>query len=704
MVVGLASHCHISSCAMNAARIGLGRECRKRPRISRQNCMSRLGTWNVGGINGEEKRGEVMNVFRNGGFELLALTETKMKGSGEDEWYGVRCVYSGVERNVRAKERVAILISESWYGCMVNYVCVSPRILMVKFKFKKVKVCVVAAYGPSEGSDERECVNFWSDLNGVLDRVSGGFRVIVLGDLNGWIGDRKRDGIIGGFGVEGENENGRRVIDFCVERGMCVCNTFFDHKSVHKYTRVGTGRDGTEVKSLIDVVLVKKEMLKYVMDVKSVRGMGMGISDHYIVLCKIKFVGAWMEKKGRGMEVGRIRSERLSEQSCKEEYSRILVSREVVCGEGDFERVWKQVKEAVVGSAKEVCGCVKIGNMNVKSELWSEEVKQAVERKKVAFLNVLKANDVISKERCMDVYREERKKTKRCISMRKREVNEQFGKKMNEDIHGNKKLFWKEVRKVGKERNGNFSNIMNRNGTLVTEESEVRGVWREYFENLHKVGSNEEVIVNDQGFECLGRNGYLGVEDITREEVVGRVRKLKNGKSAGIDEISGEMIKHGGEKVIDWIWKLCSKAFVEGIVPKDWRRAVIVPLYKGKGEKGVCRNYRGISLLSVVGKIYAGILVERVRRVTEDMIGEEQGAFRSGRGCVDQIFTLKQMSEKMREKKKSLYLGFMDLQQAYDRINLEALWKVLMLYGVSGRLLNGTKSMYVDSVACVRIN
>jgi hypothetical protein len=45
-----------------------------------------LGTWNVGGINGEEKRGEVMNVFRNGGFELLALTETKMKGSGEDEW------------------------------------------------------------------------------------------------------------------------------------------------------------------------------------------------------------------------------------------------------------------------------------------------------------------------------------------------------------------------------------------------------------------------------------------------------------------------------------------------------------------------------------------------------------------------------------------------------------------------------------------
>ena len=54
-----------------------------------------------------------------------------------------------------------------------------------------------------------------------------------------------------------------------------------------------------------------------------------------------------------------------------------------------------------------------------------------------------------------------------------------------------------------------------------------------------------------------------------------------------------------------------------------------------------------------MGKVYASILVDRVRRVTEDLIGEEQGAFRSGRGCVDQIFTLKQMSEKMRGKRRN---------------------------------------------------
>ena len=68
--------------------------------------------------------------------------------------------------------------------------------------------------------------------------------------------------------------------------------------------------------------------------------------------------------------------------------------------------------------------------------------------------------------------------------------------------------------------------------------------------------------------------------------------------------------------------------------------AVIVPLYKGKGDRSECSNYRGISLLSMVGKIYAGILVDSVRKVTEGLIDDEQGGFRAGRGCVGQIFTL----------------------------------------------------------------
>ena len=108
-------------------------------------------------------------------------------------------------------------------------------------------------------------------------------------------------------------------------------------------------------------------------------------------------------------------------------------------------------------------------------------------------------------------------------------------------------------------------------------------------------------------------------------------------------------------------------------------------------------------MLSVVGKIYAGILVDRVRTMTEGLIDDEQGGFRPGRECVDQIFTIKQICEKAWEKKCRVHVGFLDLEKAYDRVNREALWQVLRVYDVGGNLLNGIKSMYVNSVPCVRI-
>ena len=82
------------------------------------------------------------------------------------------------------------------------------------------------------------------------------------------------------------------------------------------------------------------------------------------------------------------------------------------------------------------------------------------------------------------------------------------------------------------------------------------------------------------------------------------------------------------------------------MVPRDWRRGVIVPLHK-KGSMKLCKNNRGISLLSVPGKVFASILNNRVRTVTVDKVMEEQARFRRGRGCAEQIFVMRQLAEKM---------------------------------------------------------
>ena len=84
-------------------------------------------------------------------------------------------------------------------------------------------------------------------------------------------------------------------------------------------------------------------------------------------------------------------------------------------------------------------------------------------------------------------------------------------------------------------------------------------------------------------------------------------------------------------------------------------------------------------MLSVVGKIYAGILVNRVCKVKpEGLIDDEQEGFRAGKGFVDQIFALNQIGEKAQEQ-NVVYVGFIDLEKAYDRVNKEALWQVLKM-------------------------
>ena len=90
----------------------------------------------------------------------------------------------------------------------------------------------------------------------------------------------------------------------------------------------------------------------------------------------------------------------------------------------------------------------------------------------------------------------------------------------------------------------------------------------------------------------------------------------------------------------------------------DWRGACIVPLYKGKGDKCECSNSRGISLLSVVGKLFGRVLINRVRADTECAIGEEQCGFRQGRGCMDQVFAVSRCVKSISQMGK-MYSGLL---------------------------------------------
>ena len=116
-----------------------------------------------------------------------------------------------------------------------------------------------------------------------------------------------------------------------------------------------------------------------------------------------------------------------------------------------------------------------------------------------------------------------------------------------------------------------------------------------------------------------------------------------------------------------------------------WRGSCIVPLYQGKGDKCECSNSRGISLLSVVGKLFGRVLIKRVRAGTVCAIGEEQCWFRQGRGCMDQVFAVKQVCEKYLANWEAAFWAFMNLENSYDTIDRHCVWQMLRFYGVGGK-------------------
>ena len=103
----------------------------------------------------------------------------------------------------------------------------------------------------------------------------------------------------------------------------------------------------------------------------------------------------------------------------------------------------------MVKSAREECGSVRVGGKNPKTVWWNDEIKATVRRKEV-----LATSNEDAKERCMEAYKEEKRKFKRCIYHSKKKVNKQLGRRRNDDVNGNRKLIWKEVSNEKKRKGG----------------------------------------------------------------------------------------------------------------------------------------------------------------------------------------------------------------------------------------------------------
>jgi len=189
------------------------------------------------------------------------------------------------------------------------------------------------------------------------------------------------------------------------------------------------------------------------------------------------------------------------------------------------------------------------------------------------------------------------------------------------------------------------------------------GTWKKYYYKP-LVENRKEFL----GKKKLLEKGIGNVIEIGSSTVKHAIMRMKTGRAAGPGAIPKELMRSGGQKLLEVITILLNKIVNGEKVPEEWKIVIIlVTLVHKKGDKRKCENYRGISVTSTFSRIYWHILAKLVESEYKNMEMEEQSGFRAGRSCVGNIFCLTQMIE----KRKPLTLLCIDLAKAYGSVPLK---------------------------------
>ena len=225
--------------------------------------------------------------------------------------------------------------------------------------------------------------------------------------------------------------------------------------------------------------------------------------------------------------------------------------------------------------------------------------------------------------------------------------------------------------------------------------------WADHFNTLLNRPSNisEEVIEDTPQLPVLEK---LDSEP-SCAEVAKAMKQLSSGKAPGQDGIPSEIYKCGGAHMITKLTKLFACFWKKCDVPQELKDASIIHLYKNKGNRSSCDNHRGISLLSIAGKILARVILNRlIEDIVDEVYPESQCGFRSGRSTTDMIFAMRQLQEKCREQNMGLYTVFVDLTKALDTVNREGLWKLLHKAGCPDKIISMIRAFHDGMMGRVR--
>ena len=291
----------------------------------------------------------------------------------------------------------------------------------------------------------------------------------------------------------------------------------------------------------------------------------------------------------------------------------------------------------------------------------------------------------------------------RCNKIKKKakakyKLNE--GQRISKLAKRDSRKFLKKIRKSIKKKVDGADTL-----TIDDLYTHFKSVFSESHENNNQ--NNDPNIINPAENNTEYQNAVDDELDVefTESELRRAVFAQKDNKSPGIDSISSEILKASYDVISPSLLYLYNRMFRHGEYPRSWGDGIIAPIFK-KGDVNDAGNYRGITLINILAKIYSQLLLNRLTNWVEkyEKITKHQFGFQKGKSIVDCIFILHSIVSKVLDSGEKLYCVFIDYEKCFDKIDRMFLWQKLISQKVSCKLVNAIKSMYITVKSCVRYN
>lgn len=242
-----------------------------------------VGTWNTQGFG--KKAQEVIHELQEMDMDITVMSKTKKKASGTEEIGPYIHIWSGVPKDQRGSKGVSIVIKKKYKKDLRNWEAIDERIIKVNLENFRFKLTILGIYAPNENEKTSILEEFYSKLDEIISDCGDKRDILLLGDFNARVGKASGSKVIGQFGEDVCNSNGKRLVFLCEQHNMIIRNGFFQHRDEHKYTWTDQQRGR---RSVIDYVITPQNFQGRVLDVRAHRGPECG-SNHYLVKSKIIF-------------------------------------------------------------------------------------------------------------------------------------------------------------------------------------------------------------------------------------------------------------------------------------------------------------------------------------------------------------------------------------------------------------------------------